>query len=154
LTVTGTTLTLYEFDVSNYVKQEKALGHNIVSFVLKAPVSAASVVSFNSGNAASNTPKLVVVSATDTVGTFTIASLPKQVRVGQETQIAVTWTVPTGGWRGLSWIKLLLRDVDDDRSFAFIKFEEATNSFYIMKQPGVSTSPIALVLKDCTFKAA
>jgi hypothetical protein len=154
LTVTGTTAKTYSFDVSNYVKQEKALGHNIISFALKAPASAASVVSFNSGNASSNTPKLAVVSAAPGAGTFTASPLPAQVKVGQETKISVTWTVPTGGWRGLEWIKLLLRDVDHPNSFATIKFEEARNKFYLLDTAGVINSPIELVLKDCTFKAA
>src|SRR5262249_42215772 len=95
-----------------------------------------------------------VVTPPGGAGTFTVPPLPAQASIGKEVQIPVTWTVPTGGWRGLEWIKLLLRDVDDPNSFATIKFEEARNKFYLLDTAGVINAPIELVLKDCTFKAA
>ena len=41
-------------------KAQKAAGHNIVSFLLKNPNSSASLVSFNSREASSNQPKLMI----------------------------------------------------------------------------------------------
>lgn len=151
--VVGTATSLYSFDVTTYVQQQKALGQNFVSFFLKAPTAAASIVSFNSGNAGSNTPKLSILSVNDSVGTFTATAPPVSAKVGQELQIAVKWDVPTGGWRQLSWIKLVLRD-EEDGSFAVLKFEEATNSFYLMRQPGVANEPVALVANKSSFQAA
>src|SRR5207302_3007333 len=57
--ISDNTLRLYEFDVTAYVKAQKAAGHNIVSFVLKNPSTSASFVSFNSRET-SNQPKLVI----------------------------------------------------------------------------------------------
>lgn len=59
-TILDTTLRLYEFDVTAYVKTQKALGHNIVSFVLKNSANSLPIVVFNSREAASNQPKLAI----------------------------------------------------------------------------------------------
>jgi uncharacterized delta-60 repeat protein len=59
-TVSGTTAKLYQFDVTAYVKAQKAAGHNIISFAIKNPSSSSSFVQFNSREAASNKPALVI----------------------------------------------------------------------------------------------
>src|SRR5205807_920021 len=126
--IIDTTLRLYQFDVTGYVKQEKSVGHNIVSFALVNPSTSAAFVTFNSGNASSDKPALAVITKADSVGTFTIAA-PQSVHVEQDAQIAVSWTVPSGGWRQLSSIKLLLQDEEDPHSFALIKWDEAMETF-------------------------
>jgi hypothetical protein len=60
-TITDNNLRLYEFDVTNYVKAQKAAGHNVVSFALKNPNTSNSVVLFNSRQAASNQPALLIM---------------------------------------------------------------------------------------------
>ena len=50
-TVTGTTGTWYEFDVTNYLKQQKAAGATAVAFALKATVTSEGFVGFNSDEA-------------------------------------------------------------------------------------------------------
>ena len=50
-TITGTTLQMVQFDVTSYVKAQKAAGHNIVSFALKDATSSNSFVQFNSREA-------------------------------------------------------------------------------------------------------
>ena len=61
-TVSGTTGTWYEFDVMNYLKQQKAAGATAVTFVLKATLTSEGYAGFNSDEAASNRPQLVVKS--------------------------------------------------------------------------------------------
>ena len=59
-TVTGTALQMVHLDLTAYVKAQKAAGHNIISFALKDNTSSNSFVQFNSREAASNKPALVV----------------------------------------------------------------------------------------------
>lgn len=87
------------------------------------------------------------------IGTTTVAKPPKQVGVGQELQAAVTWTVPTGGWRQLSTIQLRLRNLKDGGALAILTFDEATNSFSVESTPGAN-NPVSLVLSKSTFQAA
>jgi uncharacterized delta-60 repeat protein len=91
---------------------------------------------------------------TFTVGTTTATAPPKQVEVGQEVQSAVTWTVPTGGWRQLSTIEVRLRDLDEDDALVLLTFDEATNSFALDATAAASYGPVSLVLDKCTFAAA
>ena len=58
--VTGTTGTWYEFDVTNYLQQQKAAGATAVSFELKATVTSEGFAGFNSDEAATNRPALVI----------------------------------------------------------------------------------------------
>jgi hypothetical protein len=150
--VTDNTLRQYEFDVSNYVKQEKALGHNVVSFMLKSPATTNSFLKFNSGNAASDQPKLAVATPL-TVGIFKATSPPHEARVGQEVGIAVTWTVPVGGWRQLSSIELLVRDANDENSFSLLRFNESTNAFSLVNGAGALAGAVTLVPEKCRFQA-
>jgi uncharacterized delta-60 repeat protein len=153
VTVTDTALREYVFDVSSYVKQEKALGHHFVSFMLKSAAATNSLLSFNSGNATGLQPKLAVVTPA-TVGVFTATSPPHTARVAQDMHVAVTWTVPLGGWRQLTSIELLLRDLGDKDSSALLKFDEHTNSFSLLGASGVLASGVGLVLEECTFAAS
>ena len=91
---------------------------------------------------------------TFSVGTTTATAPPSQVKIGQELQSAVTWTVPTGGWRQLSSIELRLRDLDDDESLVFLTFDEATNSFSLDATAAALYGPVSLLLDKCTFAAA
>jgi hypothetical protein len=59
-TVSGTTGTWYEFDVTNYLKQQKAAGATFVAFALRAPTVSEGWAGFNSDEAASNRPELLV----------------------------------------------------------------------------------------------
>jgi uncharacterized delta-60 repeat protein len=58
-TIAGTAGTKYTWDVTAYVKAQKAAGHNIISFVLKDPLASDSAVIFNSREAAMG-PALVI----------------------------------------------------------------------------------------------
>src|SRR5207244_13043807 len=110
---------------TNYVKAEKAAGHNTVSFVLKNPNTSSSLVQFNSREASDQTPSLVL--AAKPVGTFKVTAQPSHVAVGQSTNVAVTWTVPSGSWHQLHDIELRLRG--DDGSLALIDWKEANATF-------------------------
>jgi hypothetical protein len=59
-TITGTTLQMVQFDVTAYVKAQKAAGHNIVSFALKGNASSNSFLQFNSRESGTQAPALVV----------------------------------------------------------------------------------------------
>jgi endoglucanase len=59
-TVTGTTKKWYELDVTSFLKSEKAAGRNVVTLVLKNPTQQNALVVFNSDDAASNKPQLVI----------------------------------------------------------------------------------------------
>jgi uncharacterized delta-60 repeat protein len=87
------------------------------------------------------------------IGKTTVAAPSKQVRVDEELQAAVTWTVPSGGWRQLSAIQLRLRDLHNGNAISILTFDEATNSFSV-DSSGVGASPVTLVLSKCTFQAA
>jgi hypothetical protein len=51
----------YEFDVTTYVKQEKAAGRGLVTFVFKhTATSGAAVTQFRSRQATSNQPRLLI----------------------------------------------------------------------------------------------
>ena len=50
-TIAGTALTMYQFDVTAYVKAQLAAGHKVVSFALKTSASTSSFVQFNSREA-------------------------------------------------------------------------------------------------------
>lgn len=82
-TVVGTTQTLYEFDVTNYVRQEKVAGRNLVSFLLKSLVNSASFASFVSGNAASKQPKLSIISAASSAAASASTVPPVNVQSGR-----------------------------------------------------------------------
>jgi hypothetical protein len=59
-TVTGTTKKWYEFDVTSFLKAEKAAGRSLVTLVLKNPTQQNALVVFNSDDGTSNKPLLVV----------------------------------------------------------------------------------------------
>jgi uncharacterized delta-60 repeat protein len=105
------------------------------------------------------TPSTGTVTITDddrlifTLGTSTVTPPPKHVEEEQEVQTAVTWTVPSGGWRQLSSIQLRLRDLDDDDALVLLSFDEATNSFS-MDATAAAAGAVALVPEKSTFAAA
>jgi hypothetical protein len=59
-TITGTTQKLYTFDVTAYVKAQLAAGIKTVSFVLINSANTSPAAIFNSKEASSNKPTLVV----------------------------------------------------------------------------------------------
>ncbi len=60
ITLGGTAEQWYEWDVTSYLKAEKAAGRNIVTLVLKNPDSSAAASSFNSDDSATNRPELLI----------------------------------------------------------------------------------------------
>src|SRR2546423_245934 len=50
----------YEFDVTAYLQAEKAAGRNVVSLVVKNTAQSSPFASFNSREAASNQPQLIL----------------------------------------------------------------------------------------------
>ena len=50
----------YEFGLTGYLKAQKAAGKKLVTLVLRNPVSAKPVTSFNSREATTNRPQLVI----------------------------------------------------------------------------------------------
>ncbi|MDQ3440409.1 MAG: DNRLRE domain-containing protein [Planctomycetota bacterium] len=71
-TISGTTLKLYEFDVTTHVQNEKAAGRNGIGFALKRSATSDTQVWFNSDEAAANRPVLFVGAPTSTPTTTTI----------------------------------------------------------------------------------
>jgi hypothetical protein len=59
-TVTGTAGQWYEFDVTSYLKEQKAAGATAVAFALRATTVSEGWAGFNSDEAADNRPELVV----------------------------------------------------------------------------------------------
>ncbi len=59
-TILDMTQRTYTFDVTAYVQAQLALGHKTVSFVLKNPSGSGPAFIFNSREAGSNKPTLVV----------------------------------------------------------------------------------------------
>ena len=59
--VTGTAAKWYEFDVTNYVKQLRDAAQASFAFAVKAPAVGEGWAGFNSDEAATNRPELVVV---------------------------------------------------------------------------------------------
>ena len=59
-TITDSTARWYEFDVTDYVESERAAGDLTVAFRLKIVQSSSPAVTFNSGEASSNKPQLVI----------------------------------------------------------------------------------------------
>jgi hypothetical protein len=58
--ITGTAGQWFEFDLTNFLKAEKAAGRNVVTLVLKATNTTNPVATFNSGEAANFQPELLV----------------------------------------------------------------------------------------------
>jgi hypothetical protein len=59
-TIIDTNTRFYEFDVTAYVKAEKAAGRNTVSFALRNPLATNAAVIFNSDEAPANRPQLAI----------------------------------------------------------------------------------------------
>jgi glucose/arabinose dehydrogenase/chitodextrinase len=60
VTVAGSTPKWYEWDVTNYLKSEKALGHNLVTLVVRTLTQTTPYIAFNSDEAAANQPQLQI----------------------------------------------------------------------------------------------
>lgn len=59
-TVANNVAQWYEWDVTSYVKSEKAAGRNVVSFVVRGTSAAATFLTFNSREATTNRPQLAL----------------------------------------------------------------------------------------------
>ena len=79
----------YEFDVSGFVRAEKAAGRPVVSFSLAAALASSPHIFFSSREAAANRPELVV-------GEAAIAAAPEVVLYASDA------TVVNGTWRRVS----------------------------------------------------
>jgi hypothetical protein len=58
--VSGTTGRWYEFDITSYLRQQKAAGATVVAFALRATTVSEGWCGFTSDEAASNRPELMV----------------------------------------------------------------------------------------------
>jgi glucose/arabinose dehydrogenase len=58
--ITNNTYKYYEFDVSSFIKAQKAAGHNVVTLAVKAPTFSSNFVAFNSREAGANRPYMVI----------------------------------------------------------------------------------------------
>jgi hypothetical protein len=69
-TVSGASANWYEWDITSYLQSEKAAGHNIVSIQLAQTSTELSApqLSFNTKEATSNVPQLVITSDNSTLG--------------------------------------------------------------------------------------
>ncbi len=80
----GTVSQWFEFDVSNYLKTQQANGAATVSFVLKGATSSTVHATFNSSEATSNKPELIVDYTADP-GSTTSAKLAKAETIREAT---------------------------------------------------------------------
>jgi hypothetical protein len=86
-----TTARYYEFDVTAFVRAEKAAGRNVLSLALSNPAATSAFMTFNSRQAASNRPELVIGEGT--------SSPPP---AGNIVLYAGDATTFAGGWRAVS----------------------------------------------------
>lgn len=105
VTIIDTAVRRYEFDVSAYVKQQRALGRTVVSFQLRTPSATNSVLSFSSGNASSNRPTLNVV-ALPSASAFAPSNPPARAL----SEIGVTARLTLGLWSSAGPVDALLKD--------------------------------------------
>jgi hypothetical protein len=59
-TITGTAAKWYEIDVGSYLKTEKTAGRNVVTLVIRSDTLANTLCTFNSDEAATNRPQLII----------------------------------------------------------------------------------------------
>ena len=64
VSVTGSAAAWYEFDVTSLVREKKRSGSGSIEFVMRSEIASNSLFTFNSKEAASNAPQLVVNTAT------------------------------------------------------------------------------------------
>jgi uncharacterized repeat protein (TIGR01451 family) len=67
-----------------------------------------------------------------TVGTFQLTPTEAVVTAPEPFILALTWTVPTGGWRTLKDLELRLRD--EEERILWVRFEEASNTLSVFQQ--------------------
>jgi len=63
ITVTSTTLTTFDIDVTSYVRSEKAAGRDLVSLALHNPSTSTILINVNSREALANKPQLIILSS-------------------------------------------------------------------------------------------
>lgn len=74
--ITNGTAKYYTWDVTSYVQAEKALGHTVVSFALKAATAVDPRILLNSKETGSNPPQLVIGTSDNTAPTVSVTSPP------------------------------------------------------------------------------
>jgi O-glycosyl hydrolase len=94
-TLTSATKAWHEFDLTTYLKSEKAAGRNVVAIAIKAPNITDPQALFNSDDAASNRPEVVITSGTASSGRPVTAN----VNYGDDKQ-----TIEGFGSAMISWI--------------------------------------------------
>ena len=87
VTVRGTAKTWYEWDVTSYVRAERAAGRTAVAFAFIGTVTSTPYASFSSRNAAANRPELLIAAGDPTPAT------------GEVVLYAADATRVTGNWR-------------------------------------------------------
>ncbi|HKB01356.1 MAG TPA: carbohydrate-binding protein, partial [Gemmataceae bacterium] len=78
------------------------------------------------GGAAGNYNFITIRPAAQSTGTFALTPAQSTVPAEQHARLALTWTVPTGGWRTLRDVQLRLRD--ETGTALWVKFNEAANT--------------------------
>jgi hypothetical protein len=74
-----------------------------------------------------------------TTGTFQLTVPNANVIAGARTQLSLSWTVPSGGWRGLEHVDLRLRN--ESGRLLWIRFDEATNTMRMYRESNGKFGP-------------
>jgi uncharacterized lipoprotein NlpE involved in copper resistance len=94
-TVIDTTTRLYTFDLTSYINAQRAAGYTTVSFMIQAgAVTSSSIIDFNSSNASTGKPVLVLSENGPSIATPAAAS-PSTV-TGTSTSLSVLGSDPAG----------------------------------------------------------
>jgi hypothetical protein len=104
VTVTGTGGKWYEFDVTSYLAARKAAGAALVTLVLKATASSGAYVVFNSDEASSNKPQLVVAPAPAATAARTAAVSASATARYAAAQSSAGGDAPRWSLSTLAWI--------------------------------------------------
>jgi hypothetical protein len=112
-------------------------GPHILKLAYDAGVAAPGLTSF------SGSYNFITVTPSNGVGTFSVAPQNSTVAPGHATNLAVTWTVPSGSWRQLKDIELRLRG--DDGSLILIDWNEAANTFALFNPHSKKFGPAKLL---------
>ncbi|HEV7299861.1 MAG TPA: DNRLRE domain-containing protein [Tepidisphaeraceae bacterium] len=133
VTVPDNVLRWYEFDVTAVVAAQKAAGATSVSFELRSPFYSTSLPIFNSSDASSNQPRLVVV-ASSPVTTPPTAPSNLTATAASPTQVNLAWT----------------DNASDEGGF---RVERSTDGTAFTPLPGMPLAPNVTTYSDSTVVA-
>ena len=99
ITVTNTTLTTFDIDVTSYVKSEKAAGRDLISLALHNPSASTIFINVNSREALANKPQLIVLSSANANNSpnVTLSSPANLATFGAPANIALSATATDDG---------------------------------------------------------